>query len=81
MTRHVTKTRKDPQGDITHLCGSNWSDTKKQAKLKIDKDRNAYKSGSSLIEVVPNPRVTDGFYLRTVADGSTGNNLNELPNC
>lgn len=81
MTKQVTATGKNGDKDIIRLCGAWGSDTKSQARLNIAADRNAYKVGSAVVEVVNDRTVTDGFYLRTVRDGSVGNNLETLPNC
>ena len=81
MTKQITGTRKSPDGDITHLCGRSWTDTKQEARRNISANKYAYLSGSARVEAVTDPRVSGGFYLRTVADGSKGNNLDELPNC
>ena len=81
MAKQVTGTRMNSDGDITHLCGESWTHTKHEARRNINADKNAYVSGSSPVEVVNDTRVAGGFYLRTVADGTQGNNLDELPNC
>lgn len=80
-TRQVTATGKDRDGDITKLCGSFGSRSKLDAISDITNGVHVYKSGTSIVEVVENPTVKDGMYLRTKADGSTGNNLDELKDC
>ncbi|MEM7503794.1 MAG: DUF3892 domain-containing protein [Pseudomonadota bacterium] len=85
-TRQVTRSRKDADGDITALCnpGAPWS-----PRLKADAIRdietglhqyyvNADGSGPATIHVVNGPR---GKYLRTTADRSSRNNLDNLPDC
>ena len=81
MAKQVTGTRKNSDGDITHLCGRSWTHSKHEVKRNIKVDKNAYLSGASRVEVVNDERVTGGFYLRTVADGTKGNNLDQRPNC
>lgn len=83
--RPVRKTGKDKDGDITSLCntGSDWSPrSKKDAIYDIENKVHTYyvpwTSGRTEITVVNGGT---GKYLRTVRDGSTGNNLDELPDC
>jgi hypothetical protein len=83
--RAVRKTGKDSDGDITSLCddGASWSPrTKAGAISDIDNGTHTYyvpwTTGRTDITVVNGPT---GKYLRTVRDGSTGNNLDELPDC
>ena len=83
--RPVRKTSKDQNGDITGLCndGSDWSPRSKAIAIyDIENGLHTYyvpwKSGRTKISVVNGGT---GKYLRTVRDGSTGNNLDELPNC
>lgn len=83
--RYVYKTGKDSDGDITKLCngGQAWSPRLKAGAISdIEKEIHEYwvpwKSGATKITVVQGPT---GKYLRTVRDGSTGNNLDELPDC
>ena len=80
-TRQVTATGKDTDGDITKLCGSFGSRNKLDAISDIRNGIHVYKSGTSTVEVVRNAAVKDGLYLRTKADATTGNNLDELPDC
>jgi hypothetical protein len=84
--RQVKATGKDSDGDITSLCnsGETWSPRSKAGAIAdIDGGVHTYHVGSGAskteIEVVNDP--VKGKYLRTVADGSTGNNLDELPDC
>ena len=69
--RPVRQTGKDEAGDITSLAN---------AGADIENDTHTYyvpwKSGRTEISVVNGPT---GKYLRTQRDGSTGNNLDELP--
>ena len=81
MTKQITGTRKNADGDITHLCGRSFLDSKREVRRNIEANNDVYLSGRSRVEVVTDPRVADGFYLRTIADGSTGNNLDQKPNC
>ena len=83
--RYVYKTGKDSDGDIIKLCyeGQTWSPRlKADAISDIENGTHEYwvpwKSGETEITVVNG---TTGKYLRTVRDGSTGNNLDELPDC
>ena len=83
--RAVRKTGKDTDGDITSLCdiGATWSPRyKADAISDIENGVHTYyvpwKSGRTEITVV---KGTNGKYLRTVRDGSTGNNLDELDDC
>lgn len=83
--RPVRQTGKDNEGDITSLCnpGSDWSPRSKAGAIAdIENGLHSYHvpwtTGSSRITVVNGP---NGKYLRTVRDGSTGNNLDELPDC
>lgn len=83
--RAVRKTGKDKDGDITRLCneGDWWSPrSKADAISDIENKVHTYyvpwTSGRTEITVVNGAK---GKYLRTVRDGSTGNNLDELPDC
>lgn len=83
--RAVRKTGKDDDGDITSLCDddASWSPRlKADAIADIDGKLHTYyvpwKSGRTEITVVNG---ATGKYLRTLRDGSTGNNLDELPDC
>lgn len=83
--RAVRKTGKDKDGDITSLCdsGALWSPrSKSNAIYDIENKIHTYyvpwTSGRTEITVVNGP---NGKYLRTVRDNSTGNNLDELPDC
>ena len=83
--RAVRKTGKDEDGDITKLCdsGEAWSPRSKSGAIsdienKIHTYYVPWKSGRTEITVVNGPT---GKYLRTQRDGSTKNNLDELPDC
>ena len=83
--RRVTKSGKDEDGDITALCNPNesWSPRKKKdAIADIEGNVHTYyveKGGKRTnIEVVNGPT---GKYLRTNADPTSENNLDNLPEC
>ncbi len=83
--RPVRKTKKDSDGDILALCneGSPWSPRNKADAINdIEKKTHTYhvpwKSGRTEIHVVNGP---NGKYLRTNRDNTSGNNLDELPDC
>jgi hypothetical protein len=81
----VRKTGKNSDGDITSLCddGASWSPrSQSNAIADIEAGTHTYhvpwKSSRSEIHVVSG---ATGKYVRTQRDGSTGNNLDELPDC
>lgn len=81
--RKVTKTGKDSDGDITSLCGS-WGEARKVTAISdIEVGRHRYYvagTGSTQVGIhVVNGDA--GKYLRTDPDGSTVDNLDELPDC
>ena len=84
--RDVTRTRKDQDGDITALCypGASWSPRlKAEAISDIETGVHRYfvpwSDGSRTpIRVVNGPM---GKYLRTDKDGTSKNNLDDLPDC
>lgn len=83
--RQVTASGKDSDGDITALCnpGAPWSPRLKgDAIADITTGSHTYfvqpASGRVDVHVVEGP---SGPYLRTDPDASTGNNLDELPDC
>lgn len=83
--RKVTKTGKDKDGDITKLChpGEYWSPRSKASAISdIENQTHKYYVGSgaskTYIQVVNGP---SGKYLRTTADPSSSNNLDNLPDC
>lgn len=84
--RRVRATGKDRDGDITKLCGGvgSWgSVSKNQAINEIDRGDHTY-----YVEEAPGPRAivrvvgsAPNKYLRTDADSSSKNNLDNLPDC
>ncbi|GEK46538.1 hypothetical protein HPA02_08210 [Bisbaumannia pacifica] len=84
--RRVTATGKDDDGDITKLCGGlgSWgSVSKSQAINEIERGDYTY-----YVQEEPGPRATvrvvgtyPNKYLRTDADSSSNNNLDNLPHC
>ncbi len=83
--RAVLKTGKDSDGDITRLCnsGATWSPrSKADAIYDIENGIHTYHvpwtDGRTEIRVVNG---ATGKYLRTQRDGSTKNNLDDLPDC
>lgn len=83
--RSVLKTKKGNDGDILALCndGSPWSPRKKaDAIYDIESGTHKYyvpwQSGRTEIRVVNGQ---NGKYLRTDRDNTSGNNLNDLPDC
>lgn len=85
-TRYVNKSGKDKDGDITKLCnaGQTWSPRLKADAIydienKIHDYYVSWTDGqTTLIKVVNG---ATGKYLRTQRDGSTKNNLDDLPDC
>lgn len=83
--RAVRKTGKNVQGDITSLCddGATWSPRQKSDAVRdIEMGLHTYHvpwtTGRTEIGVVEGPT---GKYLRTDRDGTTRNNLDDLPDC
>ncbi|MFI8748802.1 DUF3892 domain-containing protein [Vreelandella lionensis] len=84
--RQVTATGKDTDGDITKLCKSGewWSPRSKADAIRdIEMGFNTYyvkdKAGNRAdIHVVT---VGSKKHLRTSADASSANNLDNLPDC
>lgn len=83
--RRVTQSRKDRDGDITALCnpGEAWSPRAKAGAIEdIEGGRHSYyvslATGRVEIRVVNGP---GGKYLRTDADKTSRNNLDDLPDC
>jgi hypothetical protein len=82
--RQVTHTRKDVSGDVTHLSGgpgAAWDPV--TVAVAIQQIRSGAKTyftsangHASFVRVVNDP---DGPYLRTDPDGTTANNLDQLP--
>lgn len=84
--RRVKKTRKDNDGDITHLCnpGSFWSPKKKSSAIsEIENGTCGYyvqdaQGRKADVHVVNGP---NGKYLRTDPNSNCRDNLDNLPNC
>lgn len=83
--RAVRRTGKNAQGDITSLCddGAAWSPRRKSDAIRdIELGLHTYQvpwtAGRTEIRVVDGPA---GKYLRTDRDGTTRNNLDDLPDC
>lgn len=85
-TRYVYKSGKDKDGDITSLCsaGEAWSPRLKADAIRdIEGSAHVYRvrwtDGQDTVVRVVNGAT--GKYLRTQRDGSTKNNLDDLPDC
>lgn len=84
--RYVNKSGKDKDGDITKLCNSSadWSPRQKGDAIRdIENSTHSYwvswtDGQETEIKVVNG---STGKYLRTLRDGSTRNNLDDLPDC
>ncbi len=84
--RRVTKSGKDSDGDITHLCnpGQYWSPKSKSSAItEIENNTNTYYVQDSYgrradIHVVNG---ANGKYLRTDPNSSCTDNLDNLPDC
>ena len=84
--RYVNKSGKDKDGDITKLCNSSadWSPRQKADAIRdIETSNHSYcvswtDGQETEIKVVNG---ATGKYLRTLRDGSTRNNLDDLPDC
>lgn len=83
--RQVTASGKDKDGDITKLCNSGqpWSPRSKASAIEdIESGAHTYfviwPEGKRQVTVVNG---TKGKYLRSLRDGSSRNNLNDLPHC
>lgn len=81
--RRVTSTGKDPDGDITRLCGNWGSAGKAQAISDIEGWIHTYYVQDYLgrradVLVVNGPT---GKYLRTDPNSRCSDNLDNLPNC
>lgn len=85
MKRQVTKSRKDKDGDITALCGpGDWSPRSKANVISdIDGNTHSYYVDAAgyetTVQVVKSSNGTK--YLRTTADRTSKNNLDNLPDC
>lgn len=85
-TRYVNKSGKDKDGDITKLCnaGQGWSPRYKADAIRdIDNGDHQYFVSWTDGQVTEIKVVNgaSGKYLRTQRDGSTNNNLDDLPDC
>lgn len=85
-TRNVYKSGKDQDGDITKLCasGETWSprlkaDAISDIENKVHQYFVPWSDGQTTEIKVVNGAT--GKYLRTQRDGSTKNNLDDLPDC
>lgn len=81
----VSKTGKNPDGDITSLCNDSayWSPRSKSDAIRdIESGAHTYHvpwpEGRTEIRVVNGQ---NGKYLRTDRDNTTRNNLDDLPDC
>ncbi len=80
--RRVRQTGKDPDGDITALCntGELWSPRSKAdavSDIKSGLHKYFVDEAGTHTEVY----VTIDGHLKTVADGTHSNNLDNLPDC
>ncbi|MEO9630723.1 MULTISPECIES: DUF3892 domain-containing protein [Alphaproteobacteria] len=84
--RQVTASGKNTDGDITKLCksGATWSPRLKADAINdIEKGLHTYyvqQAGTSRVDITVVNGNT-GKYLRSTADSSSENNLDNLPNC
>jgi hypothetical protein len=82
VDRKVTGSGKNPQGDITGLCGSWGSVSAASAIAHIENGTHRYyvevESPAVMVRVVSEGTTK---YLRTAADSSGKNNLDNLPDC
>ena len=84
--RQVTASGKDKDGDITKLCksGEAWSSRLKADAIRdIDNGLHTYyvqQAGTSRTNITV-VNGTTGKYLRSTADASSKNNLDNLPDC
>ena len=75
--REVTATGKDANGTVTSLHGDWGNASKDEAIADIEAGRATYAvAGGQPLDVVAG---ATGKYLRSVADGGTADNLDELP--
>jgi hypothetical protein len=80
--KRVTKSGKNDQGDITFLCGAWGNVSKTVAITEIENKTNRYyvEEETPAVDVVVISGIT-GKILRTTADRTSKNNLDNLPNC
>ena len=82
MSKRVTGTAKDQDGDITALCGDFGRTPKSKAITEIEADWRAYHVQVVEPAVMVRVKVREGKkYLATETDGSHKNNLGNLPDC
>lgn len=83
-TRIVKQTKKDTEGDILALCnsGESWSPRYKSGAISdINSGNIVYRVKSSNGPVVQVVHGETGDYLRSHADATTSDNLDNLPDC
>jgi hypothetical protein len=87
ILRQVTRTRKNSDGDITHLCGAGDA---RWEPVPVDQASGQIKTGAVVYFTSSNGqdafvRVVDAGggrkYLRSQADPTAANNLDNLPDC
>lgn len=86
MERRVTQSRKNREGDITGLCspGASWSPrSKADAISDIESGTHSYYVDAAGYATTVNvvKRADGTKYLRTTADTTSKNNLDNLPDC
>lgn len=82
MSKEVTRSKKNSDGDIVGLCGAGWSRTKSEAVRDIGIDSWAYYVAVNRRNVYVRVGNRGGVpYLTTNPDGYRPNNLDDLPNC
>jgi hypothetical protein len=82
--RRVRKTGKNKEGDITSLCGPEWWSPRLKAEAISDIEGGSYRY--YVEEVAPKVYVQvinagGTKHLRTTADTTSKNNLDNLPDC
>ena len=77
MSRNITRTVKDEEGDIIAIGGA-WGQEFVQVAIgQIESGEKEYRIGDTGVH--PVHRVDGVSYLRSDPDGNTGNNLDNLP--
>jgi len=84
--RRVTASGKNSDGDIISLCNSGewWSPRKKADAISdIEGGSHRYyvRTGTKEVDIHVGKHPKHGKYLRTDPDATTGNNLDDLPDC
>lgn len=80
ISRQVTRTGKDRDGDITSLCGSFGSVAKPVAISQIESKQYEYwTNGSNRAVVYVKKHPSGRKYLTTARDETRRNNLDHLP--